>query len=221
MKNALEQYFHEAEHRLMLKWQHYFEIYERHFAAFRGRPVTVLEIGVFQGGSLQMWSDYFGSEARIFGLDTDPRCAEFCGERVQVWIGDQSDRALLERLSAAAGGFEIVIDDGGHRMEQQVTSFEVLYPRLRDGGVYVCEDLHTSYWREFGGGYRQHNSFIEFGKRLIDELHAWHSRDEHSLPVTELTRTTSALHFYDSVLVVEKRYREPPQQVGKGTPVWS
>jgi hypothetical protein len=84
-------------------------------------------------------------------------------------------------------------------------------------GVYLCEDLHTSYWREFGGGYRRRGSFIEYSKGFIDAINAWHSREPRRLSVTDFTRSVHSLHYYDSVLVVEKRLMVPPshQRVGQ------
>ena len=164
-----------------------------------------------------MWEYYFGDIARVFGLDRDPGCQAYAGGNVRIVTGDQTDRELLRRVSDEAGGFDIVIDDGGHHMQQQIVSFEELYPRLRDPGVYICEDLHTSYWREYGGGVRQDGSFIEFSKRLIDDLNAWYSADPGALAPTDFTRDTFGLHFYDSMLVIEKRGRPAPQPCDSGT----
>ena len=111
-----------------------------------------------------------------------------------------------------------MIDDGGHTMAQQITSFEELYPHVQPRGVYLCEDLHTSYTPEFGGGYRREGTFIEYSKALIDRLHAWYSFEPERFGVDEMTRSTYALHFYDSVLLVEKRPIEEPQASVTGTP---
>jgi len=85
-----------------------------------------------------------------------------------------------------------------------------LYPHISENGVYLCEDLHTSYWKEFGGGYKNRYSYIEFSKDLIDGLNAWHSRDEESFRVSDFTRTAYSMHYYDSVLVIEKRKMTEP-----------
>jgi hypothetical protein len=215
--NELEHYFEHGEHRRIVKWRHYFEIYERHLCRFRWKPITLLEIGVFQGGSLQMWQHYFGPSARIIGLDSDPRCRAFAGGNIECLTGDQADRDLLRSAAAQAGGFDIVIDDGGHQMYQQIVSFEELYPQLRDPGVYICEDLHTSYWKEYGGGLRTEGTFVEFAKQLIDELNARHTVEPHKLVPTAFTQSASSLHFYDSVLVVEKRRGVPPEPCDKGS----
>jgi hypothetical protein len=113
---------------------------------------------------------------------------------------------------------DILIDDGGHEMEQQINTFEVLYPHITANGIYLCEDLHTSYWKEYGGGYREPGTFVEFSKSLIDALHGWHSRNPLELTVSEFTRSTYGLHFYDSVLVVEKCPIQPPHACQRGNP---
>ncbi|MBU0829352.1 MAG: class I SAM-dependent methyltransferase [Gammaproteobacteria bacterium] len=211
-------YFASNQGRLIFKWMHYFDIYEKHFAAFRNRPIRFLEIGVFHGGSLQMWKNYFGPHAQIVGVDINPACKEFEEEGIAIEIGSQEDRGFLRELAAKYGPFDIVLDDGGHTMAQQIISFEELYHHVRRDGLYVCEDLHTSYWKEWGGGYRKANTFIEYAKELIDQLHAWHSKDPESFQVTPFTQSAFGLHFYDSMLIVEKRLITPPFSRATGKP---
>lgn len=215
--NDLERHFRENTVRRIHKWNHYFDIYDRHFARFRGTDVHLVEIGVAHGGSLRMWKEYFGPECRIFGVDVNPRCRDLEEDRVEIFIGDQGDRRFLRRLAGKIPRIDVLVDDGGHTMEQQIHTFEELFPHVDANGVYVCEDLHTSFWPEWGGGYRREGTFLEYAKDLIDQVHAWHSRTDR-LSVTEFTRSTDSLHFYDSVLVIEKRPREEPFEVKTGTP---
>jgi 23S rRNA U2552 (ribose-2'-O)-methylase RlmE/FtsJ len=125
--NDLEYYFAANEGRLIHKWHHYFEIYNRHFARFRGTDVVILEFGVSEGGSLQMWKDYFGPRARIVGVDIDPECKDMEESQVEVYIGDQEDRTFLASLRDTLPRIDIVIDDGGHTMKQQIATFEELF----------------------------------------------------------------------------------------------
>lgn len=215
--NPLAAYFFANPGRLIQKWHHYFEIYHRHFEAFRGRSPVVLEIGVFQGGSLQMWREYFGPGAQIVGIDVDPRCKQFEEAQIRVMIGDQADRAFLAQVRRELPRIDIVIDDGGHFPAQQIASFEELYPHLQPNGVYLCEDTHTSYMAAREGAYRKPGTFVEYSKGLIDRLYAWYSEQPEAFSVDALTRSTYALHFYDSVLVIEKRPIGPPQQSVTGT----
>jgi len=222
--NDLESYFNNNPGRLIHKWRHYFEIYERHFARFRSKPITLVEIGVYKGGSLQMWKHYFGPQARIIGVDIDPQCAAFCDEQVEIAIGSQEDPKFLRSLADRLPPIDILIDDGGHTMSQQITTFEELFPRVAANGVYLCEDLHTSYWPTYGGGYRSPHSYIEYSKNFIDYINAWHAKEpealrsanrervsrESELSVSAFTRSVHSLHYYDSVLVIEKRPMTPP-----------
>jgi methyltransferase family protein len=214
--NDLENYFAGNTGRQIMKWRHYFEIYDRHLARFRGTDVHVLEFGVAQGGSAQMWKHYFGPRCRVYGVDKNPACKQAEEERIEVFIGDQADRKFLRELAARIPRIDILIDDGGHRMKQQIRTFEELFPRIDANGVYLCEDLHTSYWSNYGGGYRRRGTFIEYAKNFIDDLHGWHARGGRPR-ISEFTRSVHGLHFYDSVLVIEKRPIEAPSHAQTGT----
>jgi hypothetical protein len=214
--NDLERYFNQNTGRLIHKWKHYFDVYDRHFARFRGKAPVIVEFGVSQGGSLQMWRDYFGPGTRYFGVDINPDCRQFEEDGVRIFIGDQGDRAFLRQVAREVPAVDILIDDGGHTMQQQICTFEELFPRVADHGVYLCEDMHTSYWRKWGGGYRRRGSFIEYAKGLVDGLNAWHSEEKDRFDVTPFTRSAHSMHFYDSVLVIEKRPVEPPTHERRG-----
>jgi Methyltransferase domain len=214
-RNPLEEYFFDNPGRLIDKWHHYLEIYHRHFERFRGRSPVVVEIGVYHGGSLQMWREYFGKGAHIVGVDVNPECRMLAGESITVLIGDQADRRFLAQLRESFPRIDIVIDDGGHRMEQQVTAFEELYPHLQADGVYLCEDIHTSYMAEYGGGYLREGSFVEYAKALIDRLHAWYTGGPE---MQDFTRTTFGLHLYTNVMVAEKRPMQQPVKSKTGRP---
>jgi hypothetical protein len=216
-ENPLQTWFDQHQGRLLHKWSGYFEVYHRHLQRWCGQSPTVLEIGVFHGGSLQMWRDYFGPGAKIHGIDINPECRKIVEPGCQVHIGSQSDRAFLRKLLAEIGPVDIVIDDGGHRMEQLLVSFQELFFSMKADGVYIAEDLHTCYWRDYGGGYRNPASFMEVAKQLIDQLHAWHSRDRNSFLPDAFTGSAHSMHFYDSMLVIEKRDMAPPQYLYCGS----
>jgi hypothetical protein len=217
--NDLERYFRGNTGRLIHKWNHYFEIYDRHFARLRGAPVQVVEFGVSQGGSLSMWRDYFGPQCQIVGVDINPACKQFEEPGVRIVIGDQEDRVFLRGLAASLPRIDILIDDGGHTMKQQIHTFEELFPQVADNGVYLVEDLHTSYWSDWGGGVRRSSTFIEYSKNFIDQIHAWHSREPRRLAVSAFTRSVHSLHYYDSVLVIEKRPMQAPthERIGQSS----
>jgi hypothetical protein len=184
------------------KWVHYFPIYERHFAWYRNKSLTFLEIGISRGGSLAMWQRFFGPLARIIGIDIEPRCKAHESPGVFVRIGDQSDEQFLGAVIDEFGVPDVVLDDGSHRMDHIAKSFHFLYPRMPKNGVYMVEDLHTAYWEEFGGGASNPDSFINLAKSFVDRLNADHSRG--AIAPDFITRQTFGISFYDSVVAFEK-----------------
>lgn len=203
-KNALGKYFYNNKGKLIHKWIHYFDIYDRHFSQYRGKNITILEFGVFQGGSLEMWRKYFGKKARIIGVDVNPKCKTLEGKNIEIYIGDQEDRKFLQQLMKKIGKVDVVIEDGGHTMKQQIATFEEVYPHVRNGGVFLIEDLHTSYWEEYGGGYKKRTTFIEYAKNIIDDINAWHSRDRVKHSINNNTLSIKGMHVYDSIIVFDK-----------------
>lgn len=191
-----------------MKWHHYFGIYERYFAPWRGRPLKFLEIGVFRGGSLRMWRNYFGPDATIFGIDIDPDCARFDGIHGQVRIGSQADPEFLSKVFDEMGGVDIVLDDGSHHMDHVPATLAALFPRLSDGGLYMIEDLHTAFWREYGGARQGGGNFFAKVAAIIDDMHHWY----HGDPVTDpaLAQGVTGIHIHDSIVVLEKGRVYPP-----------
>lgn len=189
--------------RLIGKIDHFFDDYESYLQRFRDTPVRLLEIGVHGGGSLELWRRYFGSRAKIHGIDIDPDASDRAPPDCQVHIGSQADRAFLEAVLKEHGPFDIVIDDGSHLMPHQIATFEVAYPLMSPGGIYICEDAFTSYWREYGGGTEQGHTFISFAKGLVDDLHAFWRLDDAIEP-SAFASSTRAVHFYSGAVVFER-----------------
>ena len=117
----------------------YLKYYHLHFQAIRSRVRTVLEVSVDAGNSLAMWEEYFPN-AVVHGIDVVPGCKRFEGGRRRVHIGDTTDPAFLDGVLAVQPDFDIVIDDGSHRMADQLWLFDHLFPRLTSHGIYVLED---------------------------------------------------------------------------------
>lgn len=217
--NDLEKYFAgNVKGRFILKWDHYFEVYEQYFAKFRNTEVVFLEIGVFQGGSLQMWKDYFGPKARIYAVDINPLCKSLEEPQIEIFIGDQSDPKFLQDLVRKVPQIDIVLDDGGHTMEQQINSFKGLFPHVNpSGGIYIIEDTHSSYSMDSGGGLRRRSSFIEFSKNFVDYLHVWSLPGRKRAPkALEFGHSTKAVHYYNGMVVVEKEKRKEPRETRSG-----
>jgi len=206
------------------KWQHYLPVYES--AVDRSRPLRMLEIGVFHGGSLQMWRKYLHPNSTIVGIDIDPECAKFDDgdNKIHVRIGAQQDIAFLKSVVAEFGPFDVILDDGSHYSSHMINTFRYLFPNgLADGGAYVVEDIHCNYWT----GWRDsRKSFVDFTKSLIDSMHAHYqvSSGERNFRVGDPNRKTAVsvprasvllakIEFYDSIAVFHRAPRELPRSM--------
>jgi hypothetical protein len=203
--NPLLDYFVSNNERAIHKWIDYFDVYHRFFQSYRGLSINFCEIGVQNGGSTQMWKNYFGDQAKIIGVDIDNNCKLLEKEGVEIWIGDQADPAFWQGFKQKHLNLDIVLDDGGHTMQQQITTFVELFPILNDGGLFLCEDTHTSYFPRYGGGKGKPDTFHEFVKNLMDEMHAW-----YHAPLSKMAEQYFAQHIYsisifDSIIVIEKK----------------
>ncbi len=205
--NKMEEFYLKRNHRIMNKWWHYFEIYDTFLHKYADSDVRFLEIGVFRGGSMQMWRDYFGEKATIVGIDIDESCRQFEEGNVHICIGSQADPAFLREVSGKWGPFDAVLDDGSHMMEHQILTFETLFPLLKEGGVYLCEDCQCCYSPRYGGGYLKKDSFIEYSKNFADCVNSQFVEFEKADRLPSYAQYVKACHYYDSMVVVEKKRR--------------
>lgn len=212
---AFEDLFWGNTGRVIDKWHHLLPLYDRYFGPFRGKPVRMLEIGVYKGGSLAMWRRYFGPEAIIFGIDINPDCARFDGEDASVRIGSQDDPAFLRRVVEEMGGVDLVLDDGSHMARHIQTSFEVLFPLVSEGGIYAVEDLCTSYWRDFAGKTRLTRNFFDIVPKLIDDMHHWYHPYGQEVEATK--DSLVGIHIHDSFMVFDKGAQQEPKRTAIGT----
>lgn len=186
--------------REVCKWTHYFPIYEKYFSSWKNKTLTFLEIGVCKGGSLQLWSKYFGPLATIVGIDINSACSSMEDVNVKVRIGDQSNTSFLQSIIDEFGIPDIILDDGSHMQDHIKASFEFFYPKMHKNSIYMVEDLHTAYWPSHGGV--EASSFINYSKNLIDNLNADHTNGK--FVSNDFTKTTFGIHYYDSIVVFEK-----------------
>jgi hypothetical protein len=204
-------------------WRHYFDIYERYLARYRGRKPTVLQLGVEQGGKLEMWRAYFGADCRLFGIDSNPHAMRYEDVANRLFIGDQRDREFVRSVVRAIGRPDVVINDGAHSANQQITAFEELYPAMTGDGVYIVEDTHTSLW---GGALMDRadgQSFLAHAHARCAELMSC-TGDVRNYPVlgtdfaaqvwhqaSEFCRMTREISFFDSMIVFERGLRSVPR----------
>lgn len=207
----------------ILKFHHYFDIYERHLGRFVGRSPKILEIGLGHFGSSLMWTTWFGDGARLVGVDIKPEYRrESPYPQICFEVGDQADPAFLGAVAERHGPFDIVIDDGGHTARQQINTFNRLYDHLTDDGVFLCEDTHTSYlpgYMDAGEGV----TMVEHAKKMIDRLHEPYQQPgamerffgpmddrEGAVVTSRFAARTKGIFFYDSVIVFERGRRSEP-----------
>lgn len=204
-KNDLERIFWDEPHKVVSKHLRYLRVYDQYFSRFKGKKnLTIVEVGIQGGGSLELWKKYFGKDARVIGIDIDPGCKKYEEDQIDIFIGSQSDRKFWKDFKKQVGRVDLFIDDGGHTMLQQRVTFEEMYDWVSADGIYICEDCATSYWPSMGGGYRVKDSFIEYSKNCIDYIHARYSKTRKLRP-NHITKSLLGIHFYDQMVVFEKQ----------------
>lgn len=200
----LERYFDgHLEGPGIWKWRHYFPIYERYFGPLRGKPVELMEIGIYSGGSLGMWRAYLGEECHVVGVDIEPACKAYAGKGVDVLVGDQADRGFWRKTLPALKPLHIVLDDGGHQAHQQIASFEEILPAMAPGGIYVCEDLHG-----------RENGFAHYLTALSHHLNACRIRrtpNGTESDASGVAKWIDSIHFHPFVAVIV-RTNAPAEQ---------
>lgn len=173
--------------------------YESHFNILRNKPITLVEIGVLKGASLRLWEEFF-PQAKIYGIDCNPECTKLESDRSKVFIGDQTDTTFLSKMADQVGEIDILIDDGGHMMDQQTTSFKALFNRIRIGGYYVVEDLESSYQTMYNGGpVGQPGTMISLIKSLADDIHGMFHWNSPNAPAR-----ISEIHLYKNIVFLRR-----------------
>lgn len=144
--------------------------YEKYLPFGRNENIKILEIGVLQGNSLKVWSEYY-KNSTVVGVDCDVNCKQYEDkDRIFVEIGSQNDVEFLTNISNKYGPFDFILDDCSHVQNLTIESFEILFPLLKDGGIYVIEDTCCSYWHSHGGGYKKEGTSIEYFKNMVDDV---------------------------------------------------
>lgn len=206
------------------KHSHYFDIYESHFAKYIGKSPVVVEVGICRGGSAEMWQKYFGPGATIVGIDIDPNA--FKPEHqtpgcIQV-NGNQADPAFWQKFLQEYPKIDIFIDDGSHICQHQIATLQSVWNSIAEGGTYLCEDTHTNYWPEYGGGLNNQGTFLQYAKTITDTMNLPHFKGQDLNPVNtqfaEMYKGLLGMHFYDSIVVFDKGVK-PESKLITSTPV--
>lgn len=179
---TLKQLYREHTGKISDKWILYLNEWDRLFTEYRDQPVRLLEIGIQNGGSLEIWAIFFSKARKIVGCDIDQKCEtlQYNDERIAVVVADANSDEGEEKILLQSSKFDIIIDDGSHKSSDIIRSFARYFPHLSEEGVYVVEDLHASYWSHFEGGLHNPYSSMAFFKRLTDIINHEHWRNKKS-----------------------------------------
>lgn len=203
------------------KWTSYLPTYERYFGPLRGCDVNILELGVQSGGSQEMWLHFFGPMAHSYGVDMEAKVLAFNNARITNMIGDIGSAAFLESVCDRIPRLDVIIDDASHISWHMIFAFRKLWPCLKPGGLYLVEDIESSYKLRapFNGGPRIPGTFIEFAKATVDDLQAFwscpvspsmnhnlrcHEGQESGVRPSNVTRTMQGMYVHDGIVVFEK-----------------
>ena len=209
----------------------YWEIYKKVFSDYDlSRHINILEIGVDKGQGMLQLKELFPN-CNVCGIDVREDTPN--SPVGNVWIGSQTNTELLDAVDEEEGPFDIIIDDGSHHNEHQIKTFEYLFPKLKSGGIYIIEDVHTSYWEIYNGGYGK-NSFINYCKKLTDLInyeswmrgfqspvdYKWHSNKNdiekyNSYNVSkEIYKNINCVSFFPNIIVIYKSNKKGEYQFG-------
>lgn len=192
-----------------MKWLHYFPVYERYFSKFVNTDVRILEIGVLDGGSLRLWKRYFGPYARITGLDIDPDTKKYEDHQTSIFIGNQSDTALLEEVHSKSGPFDIVLDDGSHKNKDVLQTFKFFHQVMSRNSVYLIEDTHSAMLP----GYKDIDESQSDIYKLMFDFCREISSGYDSRVGGEFTERVFGISFFDSIIAIE--YRDPIRRLSQ------
>lgn len=203
----LKQLFIENEGLKSIKYLHYLDVYEAYFKRYVGKPVNILELGIYEGGSLELYHKYFGENCNIFGVDILPQCKKIEDylPNCKVFIGDTGNVDFLNSLMDQLPVIDIVIDDAGHKTSQQLTAFKQIFPRINENGIYLCEDLHTNFWDEY---LDTDQTFIEYvleRMQLINKPFFKHNSKRIDIQDPLWENTVHGVYFANSIIAIEKR----------------
>ena len=195
--------------------------YEKYLPFNRYDKLNILEIGVLDGKSLLTWKDYY-YRSNILGIDINPDCKKYEEDRIFIEIGSQDDDKFLNKISNEYGQFDFILDDGSHLNEHVIFSFETLFQYVKSGGIYIVEDVATSYFPWYGGGLNDPKSMMEYFKKLTDDINfrgvenlddqaaVWDRREDKLIPYSNKVQPDcrtdiESITFLNGIILIRKR----------------
>ena len=198
--NKIFKIFKSSSHS-SLKWDNYFEIYEASLKKFINKKVTLVEIGVGNGGSLFMWKKFLGSKAKIIGIDLNPDAKKFEKFGFKIFIGDQADPNFWKKFYSKNGKIDILIDDGGHTNLQQITALMESIENIKNDGLIIIEDTHTSFMNYKGFKNPSDYSLINFTNKIIENLHRRNPMIKKKMNL--FSKKISSIEYFDSIVIIK------------------
>ena len=197
--NNLKKFF-KSSPKYSIKWNNYFEIYEKLLKRFKNKKITLVEVVIGNGGSLFMWRNYFGKKAKIIGVELNPKAKKLEQNGFDIFIGDQSTPIFWKNFYKKVGKIDILIDDGGHTNLQQITTLMESLKNINNDGMIVVEDTHASFMKNKGFKNPSKFSFINFTTLLIENLHRRNPILKKKLNL--FSKKIHSIEYYDSITVV-------------------
>jgi len=220
-------------------WWPYAEAYHNHFARFRGTQVTFMEVGVQSGGKIALLRDYFGPGLEYIGIDINPSTQKFQNPKhpwVHIEIGDSRSPEFWLAIKQKYQHVDIFLDDGGHAMEDQIVTMEHMLPHVQVEGIFICEDLSTSWSPPYGGRANKdarHAEFVEttmvglIHKSLDWFMYGYMPGENHwqaeQVPDTHWVQQKAwwkvvpsqvkHIHYYKNLVVYEKGVTPTPKAI--------
>jgi len=199
---------HDGDH--MFCGASYLHTYEKYFDSIRDQSLNILEIGVKDGSSHRMWKDYF-QNSMIYGIDIDPRCSQSSEDRISISVGSQADQSVINEVfdKTDRSGFDIILDDGSHINSLTLKSFDLLFPMLKQGGLYIIEDLGCSYLEDDLPNHTSRWPGMEYNKDLDttnrrSTMNTFFNAILRDIDLQEKRFGIEWIHFYSRIAILKK-----------------
>jgi hypothetical protein len=212
------------------KWEHYFDIYDHCLSRFYDKKISFLEIGIQNGGSIEVAQKLFDPKSSLSGLDIDPRCSDINNilKDVKIYIGSQVDEQVLKKIAADHNNkFNVIIDDGSHIQSHMIFTFTRMFQFINDGGIYLIEDTHTNYspsHQDSFFGIGLYDYFKGLSERLNLDYMDPASRQRYRVPRNErdkkdyhndISHFIFSIEFFDSIIAIRKKQKLEPLRIQK------
>jgi hypothetical protein len=212
------------------KWDSYLDYYDEALVSIRDQDVSILEVGVQNGGSLETWSTYFKNGKSFIGCDIDPNCAHLKYEdsRINIVIGDVNSQDAYNKITSIESSFDLVIDDGSHQSIDIINAFINYFGLVKPGGRYIIEDSHCLYMSSFGGGILNEYSAQYFFKKLTDIVsYQWWKSDssidvylqtfftKQAIPTFIADGWIDSIEFRNSIITIRKSKQSGHDKLGE------